>query len=117
MPHGFFTIEQWMAPLDGGKPRWTPILHLDSRQTLTKALAALEKRGQPGLYRVLQMQRCIWAEIEAGKLRLHGSHSSSPENLAQMVEIFEHEGGRRPIEKSRKQRAQAKAKRARNANS
>ena len=112
MPHGFFTVEQWKRPRDGATTRWIPILHLDSYQSLTKAMAALEKRGEPGLYRVVQMQRCVWAEVEGGKLRLHGSHASSPENLAQIVEIFEREGGRRPVEKARKERAAAKAKRA-----
>ena len=75
-------------------------------------MATLEKRGEPGLYRIVQMQRCIWAQMEGGRLRLHGSHSSSPENLAQIVEIYEREGGRRPVEKAREQRAQAKADRA-----
>ena len=76
-------------------------------------MAAPEKRDEPGLFRVVQMQRCVWAEKEGGKLRLHGSHASSPENLAQIVEIFEREGGRRPVEKARQERAAAKAKRAR----
>src|SRR5256714_14737299 len=107
MPHGFVTVEQWKHP------HWIPILPLDSSQSLTKAMAALEKRGEPGLFRVVQMQRCVWAELEAGRLRLHGSHASSPENLAQIVEIFEREGGRRPVEKARQERAAAKAKRAR----
>src|SRR5436305_12696661 len=106
MPHGFFTVEQWKHP------HWILILHLDSYQSLTKAIAAPEKRGEPGLFRVVQMQRCVWAEVEAGRLRLHGSHASSPENLAQIVEIFEREGGRRPVEKARAERAAAKAKRA-----
>ena len=74
-------------------------------------MAALEKRGEPGLYRVSQMQRCVWAEIENGRLRLHGSHASSPENLARVVEIFERESGRRPVEKARKARAAAKGRR------
>jgi hypothetical protein len=116
MAHGFFTIEQWMTEQGtsgGAKPQWIAILHLDSYQSLTKAMAALEKRGKPGLYRIVQMQRCVWAEMEGGKLRLHGSHSSSPENLAEIVEIYEREGGRRPAEKARAQRAQAKADRAR----
>src|SRR5437667_12034969 len=113
MPHGFFTVEQWKRPHDGAATHWIPILHLDSYQSLTKAMAALEKRGEPGLFRVVQMQRCVWAEMEEGKLRLHGSHASSPENLAQIVEIFEREGGRRPVEKAREERAAAKAKRAR----
>ena len=113
MPHGFFTVEQWKRPHDGAATHWIPILHLDSFQSLTKAMVSLEKRGEPGLFRVVQMQRCVWAEMEAGKLRLHGSHASSPENLAQIVEIFEREGGRRPVEKARAERAAAKAKRAR----
>ena len=111
MPHGYFTVEQWKNPQDGARPHWVPILHLDSYQSLTKAMAALEKRGKPGLFRILQMQRCVWAEMENGKLRLHGSHASSPENLAEVVKIFEREGSRRPVEKARQQRAKAKAKR------
>jgi hypothetical protein len=109
MPHGFFTVEQWQA--DSATQQWLPILHLDSRQSLTKAMAALEARGQPGLYRVVQMQRLIWAEMEGDKLRLHGSHASSPDGLAEIVEIYEHEGGRRPIEKARQDRALEKARR------
>src|SRR5437016_2079591 len=114
MPHGFFTVEQWKHPQDSGAKHWIPILHLDSCQSLTKAMAALEKRGKPGLFRVVQMQRCVWAEVEKGKLRLHGSHASSPDSLAKIVEIFEREGGRRPIEKARAERSAAKAKRGPN---
>jgi len=111
MPHGFLTVEQWKRAANGAPTQWIPILHLDSYQSLTKAMTALEKRGEPGLFRVVQMQRCVWAEKENGKLRLHGSHSSSPENLAELVEIFEREGGRRPVEKARQERAAAKARR------
>ena len=111
MAHGFFTVEQWKRPHEGAAKQWVPILHLDSYQSLTKAMAALEKRDEPGLYRIFQMQRCVWAEMEKGKLRLHGSHASSPQNLATIVEIFEREGGRRPVEKARQDRASAKAKR------
>jgi len=111
MPHGFFIIEQWKRPQDHAVAQWIPILHLDSYQSLTKAMSTLEKRGDPGLFRILQMQRCVWGEIERGKLRLHGSHASSPENLAQIVEIYEREGGRRPVEKARQERARAKANR------
>lgn len=113
MPHGFFTVEQWKRSQDDATSCWTPIFHLDSYQSLTKAMAALERRGEPGLFRVLQMQRCVWAEVEDGKLCLHGSHASSPEKLAGLVEIFEREGGRRPVEKARQERAAQKAKRAR----
>jgi hypothetical protein len=109
MPHGYFTVEQWASPASGANSQWIPILHLDSHQSLTKAIEALERRGEPGLFRIIQMQRCVWAEMEGGKLRLHGSHASSPENLMQIVEIYESEGGRRPVEKARQQRAQAKA--------
>jgi hypothetical protein len=112
MPHGFFTVEQWKRQADGAANHWIPILHLDSYQSLTKAMAALERRGKPGLFRVVQMQRCVWAEMEGGKLKLHGSHASSPESLTQIVEIFEREGGRRPVEKARQARAAAKARRA-----
>ena len=112
MPHGYFIVEQWKRSAAGETSHWIPILHLDSYQSLAKAMAALEKRGEPGLFRVLQMQRCVWAEMESGKLRLHGSHASSPDNLAPIVEIFEREGGRRPVEKARQERAAAKAKRA-----
>ena len=111
MPHGFFTVEQWKRSQDSATPHWIPILHLDAYQSLTKAMATLEGRGNPSLFRVVQMQRCVWAEMEEGKLRLHGSHASSPENLAQIVETFEREGGRRPVERARQERAAAKAKR------
>lgn len=111
MAHGYFTVEHCQNPKAGTAAKWVPILHLDAYQSLTKAMAALEKHGQPGLYRIVQMQRCVWAEMEQGKLRLHGSHASSPENLAQIVEIYDREGGRRPVEKARQERARAKAKR------
>jgi hypothetical protein len=110
MPHGFFTVEQWSA--SGPKPHWKPILHLDAHQSLNKAIDALEQRGKPGLYRVVQTQRCVWAEVEDGKLKLHRSHVSSPENLARLVKIFRRQRGRRPVEKAREERA--KAKRSRN---
>src|SRR5262245_20885071 len=57
MPHGYFTIEQWKRARANAAPEWVPILHLDSYQSLTKAMARLEKHGEPGLFRVLQMQR------------------------------------------------------------
>ena len=112
MPQGFFTVEQWKRPRGCKTSQWIPIFHLDSYQSLSKAIAALEKRGQPGLYRVMQTQRCIWTQKEGGKLRLHGSHASSPAGLARLAEIFEREGGRRPIEQARQERARTKANRA-----
>ncbi len=113
MPHGFFTIEQWKRSQGGTKAQWVPVLHVDAYQSLGEAIAALEKRGQPGLYRAVQTQRCVWAELEGGKLRLHGSHVSSAESLSRLTETYEHEGGRRPVEKAREDRARAKARQAR----
>ena len=110
MPHGFFTVEQWKGADD---KRWIPILHLDSHQSLTRAIEALQKRGEPSLYRVLQTQRCIWAEMKDGKLELHGSHVSSPEGLARLAELYVAEGGRRPVERAREERKRVKAKRKR----
>jgi hypothetical protein len=49
MPHGFLTIEQWTTPQDA-ESRWIPILHLDSHQSLMKAMAALEKRADAAVY-------------------------------------------------------------------
>src|SRR6185437_5128620 len=86
MPHGFFTVEQWVSK--NRNSRWKPILHLDSYQSLSKAIAALEKFGRPGLFRVMQTQRCVWAKMEDGKVRLHGSHVSSAENLAKLAKLF-----------------------------
>jgi hypothetical protein len=112
MPHGFFTVEQWKRPRGRKTSEWIPIFHLDAYESSSKAITAIEKRGQSGLYRVVQTQRCIWAQKEGGKLRLHGSHASSPAGLARLAEIFEHEGGRRPVEQARQDRARGKAKRA-----
>jgi len=106
MPHGFFTVERWE------RPAWVAILHLGPSQSLTKAIAALEKRGQAGLYRVIQTQRCLWAEMQDGKLRVHGSHLGSIEELRRLAELYEREGGRRPVEKARQARLAAKAKRS-----
>jgi hypothetical protein len=112
MPHGFFTVEQWKAPKPRAKPEWVPVLHLDARQSLTKAIEAINSRGKPGLFRVIQTQRQIWADMDGGKLRLGRSHASSHKELEKLREAFEREGGRRPVEKARRDRAAAKAKRA-----
>lgn len=108
MPHGYFTVEQWKPGRGKAKGLWAPVLHLDSCHSLTKAIEALDQRGKAGLYRVSQMQRCVWAEVEGGKLRLHGSHASSLEGLSRLTAVYEREGGRRPVEKARAERAKAK---------
>lgn len=105
-------IEGYLLSDGDGEPRWKPIVHLDSDQTATKAIAALRLRGEAGLFRIVQVQRIVWAEREGDGLRLHGSHTSSPENLAELVRLFEEEGGRRPVEKARQDRARTKAERA-----
>jgi hypothetical protein len=112
VPHGFFTVEQWKPPKVGAKPQWIPVLHLDASQSLTKAIAALEDRGKPGLFRVIQTQRQIWAEMEGEKLRMRLRHASCHEGLARLARAFERDGGHWPVEKERRERAKAKAKRA-----
>jgi hypothetical protein len=112
VPHGFFTVEQWGPARAGAKSEWVPVLHLDAGQSLTKAIETLEKRGQPGLFRVIQTQRTIWAELEGGKLRLRRRHVASHGDLARLAEAFERDGGRWPVEKERRERTAAKIKRA-----
>ncbi|HTQ40200.1 MAG TPA: hypothetical protein VMJ32_14330 [Pirellulales bacterium] len=104
MPHGFFNVEQWQCPEKGKAGQWVPVFHLDAYQSLTKAMEKLGKR-EPGLFRIVQMQCCVWAEMENGQLKLHGSHASTPESLARMAKLFDDEGGRRPVEKARANRA------------
>jgi hypothetical protein len=111
LPHGFFTVEQWKSPEAGTKPQWVPVLHLDAHQSLTKAIEALEKRGKPGLFRVIQTQRQIWAEMDGGSLRLRRWHASCHEDLERFAAAFERDGGRWPVEKERRERARAKTKR------
>jgi len=106
MPTGFFTVEKWTRKKAGAT--WIPIFQLDSHHSLSEALEALKQRGRTGLYRIVQTQRCIWAEMKNGKLSLHGSHASSPKSLAQLTKIFEKEKGRRPVEKARQERLRAK---------
>jgi hypothetical protein len=111
MPSGFFTVEHWISK--GPKQYWKAILHLDSHQSLRKSLMAIEKHGKPGLFRVTQTQRCVWAQVENGKLRLHGCHVSDPETLTTLATIFKTYKGRRPVEKARQERAAAKRATAR----
>jgi hypothetical protein len=113
MPTGFFTIEQWTRARAGSALEWIPVLHIDAKHSLTKAIAALEKRDEPGLYRVVQTQRCIWAEMEKGKVRWHRSRVSSLESLAKLTVLYEKEGGRRPLERARQERTAARRARAR----
>jgi hypothetical protein len=93
---GFFTIEQWKPLKRGGKAQWVPLLHLDGRQSLTKAIEAIEIQGKPGFFRVVQTQRQIWAEVIDGKLKLRKHHAMSPEGLMRTAAAFERDKGRWP---------------------
>jgi hypothetical protein len=90
MAHGYFTIEQWLDK------RWVAICHVDGNQSLTDAIKKLERRGEPGFFRVVQMQRMIWAEKEDGKLRLRKWHATSPDTLSRTAEAFDRDGGKWP---------------------
>ena len=89
MAHGFFTIEQWR-----GK-KWVPVCHVEGYdRTLSDALKELERRGKPGFFRVVQMQRMIWAEKTGGKLRLRKWHASSNKALSRSAMAFHRDGGK-----------------------
>jgi len=111
MPQGYYTIEKWARSKKGAPLEWVPVVHLPFGTSLTAAEKAVERLG-PGFYRVVQMQRVIWAENEDGKLRLRKSHAGSPESLAKMSQMFERCGGVYPVEEVREARRRAKRKRA-----
>ena len=113
MPQGYYTIEQWTQPEDGGKGKWVAIRHLPFGLSLTEAEQAVLELGKPGFYRLVQLQRVIWAEHEAGGLRLRKSHAGSPESLDEMRRTFERTGGRYPLEEARAARRQAKKNQSR----
>src|SRR5262245_14846643 len=107
MPQGYYTIEKWMRPSAKARPRWAAVLQLPFGTSLTRAENAVERLG-PGFYRVVQMQRVIWAEKEAEKLRLRKSHAGSPDSLEQKRRMFERCGGVYPVEEVREARRRAK---------
>jgi hypothetical protein len=110
MPQGYYSIEQWTPSANNDQGAWTVVLQLPFGTTLTAAEGALERLGQPGFYRIVQMQRIIWAEEQEGALKLRKSHASSPANLQKMVEMFERSGGRYPLEEVRAARRLSKLK-------
>jgi len=113
MPQGYYCIEQWARSTKDAPAAWIVVLLLPFGATLTAAEEALEKLGEPGFYRVVQMQRVIWAEREDGAFKLRKSHASSPDSLKKMQEMFERCGGRYPHEEVRAARRLSKAKRGR----
>ena len=92
MPHGFFTIEQWR----GEKEQWVAVCHLDAGQSVSDALAELERRDKPGYFRIVQTQRMIWAEKIDGKLRLRKWHAGTPDALARGAKAFDRDKGKWP---------------------
>jgi hypothetical protein len=113
MPQGFYTVERWKQPRKGAPPEWVGVLTLPFGATLTAAEQALEHLDEPGLYRVVQLQRVVWAERENGKLCLRKSHAGSPESLDGMRQMFERCGGHYPKEEVRAARRKAKGDQAR----
>ncbi len=108
MPQGYYTIEEWKQPKNGKKRQWVAIQHLPLGESLTAAEQMIEKTGKPGLYRIVQMQRVVWAENESGNLRLRKSHAASPANLDKIRQIFERTGGKYSVEEAREARRRAK---------
>jgi hypothetical protein len=97
MPYGFFVVEQRKTVKPGAPAEWTPIQQFDACTTLTKVMAWIEAEGKPGFYRVIQMQRVIWAEEIDGKLHLRKWHAGSPESLERGTAAYERDGGKYPI--------------------
>jgi hypothetical protein len=91
MPFGFFTIERWHSK----KQQWVPVCHLNADGSITKALEELERRGRPGFFRVVQMQRMVKAEKKDGKLRLRKWHAGTPQTLARAAAGFDRESEKR----------------------
>ena len=104
MPQGYYTIERWTQPKKGAPAQWVAVLHLPFGESLTAAEARIEKLGKPGFYRVVLMQRVIWAEKQGKKLRLRKSHAGSPKSLDDIRKMFERCGGRYPVKEVRKAR-------------
>ncbi|GEM_PF-2058232 len=113
MSQGFFTIEQWKRPKRGGRRQWIPVQSVDGYHDLAGALKVLEDGGRPGLYRVVQMQRLVWAEKAEGKLKLHKSHAMTREGMEQIVKIFEKDGGNWAAGEARRRAGRKNAKMSR----
>jgi hypothetical protein len=112
MPHGYYTIEQWKKPKKNAPPAWTPIMDLPFGVTLTDAEAAISKLNEPGLYRVVQMQRVVWAEALGGGVKLRKSHAGSLASLDEIRQMFERTRGVYPVEEVRAARKEIKRRRA-----
>jgi len=102
MPQGYYTIEQWK------RPAWVAVTVLPFGLSQTGAEEALRRMGKPGFYRLVQMQRVVWCELDDSGLRLRKSHASSPENLQSMQEMFDRTAGRYPADEVRAARRETK---------
>jgi hypothetical protein len=112
VPHGYYTIEQWTQKDDLAPQEWVPILHLPLGAALSAAEHAIEKLGKPGLYRIVQTQRVVWAEEEEGSLWLRKSHAGSPEELDVLRKTYERCGGQYPVDEVRAARRETRINRA-----
>ena len=108
MAQGYYTIEQWSKGAG-----WVAVCALPFGASQSDAETAIEKRGKGGFYRLVQMQRVIWAQREGGKMRLRKSHASSPEKLAETCAMFDRCKGRYPVEEIRVARREMKRRRGR----
>src|SRR3954469_14685216 len=106
MPQGYYTIEQWVGAKKGSAGAWVEVLHLPFGRSLTDAETAVKNLGTAGLYRIVQMQRVVWAEQEGDELRMRKSHAGSPENLDGVRQMFERSKGRYPEEVKEARRRQ-----------
>jgi hypothetical protein len=109
MPQGYYTIERWAQRKKGAAFSWAPILQLPFGANLTAAERALAELDKPGLYRIVQMQRVIWAEKRNGELVLRKSHASSPRGLVGICEMFHRSNGQYPIDEIREARKKQKS--------
>jgi hypothetical protein len=108
MPQGYYTIEQWTRGKKGSAGAWVEILHLPFGRSLTEAETAVKNLGMAGLYRIVQMQRVIWAEPDGDELRMRKSHAGSPANLDEVRQMFERSKGRYPVEEVEEARKRQK---------
>ena len=108
MAQGYYTIEQWTRGKKGSPDAWVEVLYLPFGRSLTDAETAVKNLGTAGLYRIVQMQRVVWAEQEGDELRMRKSHAGSPENLDEVRQMFERSKGRYPVEEVKEARRRQK---------
>src|SRR5690349_3740559 len=98
MPQGYYVIEQWK------RPAWVVAAVLPFGLSLTEAERELQRRGKPGFYRLVHVQRIVWCERAGDGVRLRKSHAGSPKNLEEMQEMYDRNGGKYPVEEVKAKR-------------